>query len=98
MRLLCLSYGSLVTPEKQYDYVRLGVIWISDWECHTELLKVVMKQITLLKVDQVDWNFIMHIFSFHKINYIFSGDTQREKQQFIFMQCGQFHLLCISSE
>ena len=38
MRLLCLYYGSLVTPEKRYGYVRLGVIWGSDWECHTELL------------------------------------------------------------
>lgn len=79
MRLLCLYYGNLLTPEKQYGYVRLGVIWVLDWECHTELLKVAMRQITLLKVDQVDWNFITHIFSFHKMNYIFSGDIQREK-------------------
>lgn len=76
MRLLCLSYGSLVTPEKQYDYVRLGVIWISDWEYHTELLKVAIRQIMLLKVDQVDWNFIVRIL----FNIVFTKSTMDSQE------------------
>lgn len=79
MRLFYLYYGSLVTPGKQYDCARMGVIWVSDWEHHALLLKVAMRQITFLKVDQVEWNFIMHIFNLCKIKYIYSGDIQRKK-------------------
>lgn len=79
MRLFYLYYCSLVTPGKQYDCVRMGVIWVSDWEHHALLLKVAMRQITFLKVDQVEWNFIMHIFNLCKIKYIYSGDIQRKK-------------------